>query len=272
MSRARLSSRVFFALIGVVTALFLAQHVWRSAPLFTDVLTRGRVSAFASLTKLGPQLLGSVFAARCARRYGKSSAARTAWILMSAWLGSWFAGQLVLVTYDPVLGIEAPVPSLADLFFAAGYVCVIVALFTFATAYRKSGFAVGSARQDVALALAACAVFGVVCYRFLLPVALTPAPFLEQLVNVGYPLLDLVTFIPALVILRITLGFRGGGVWRVWGALLAGIVFATGGDIVFSDVSPAHLDAVGPIADLFYALGYSFCAYGMRLQYELMVE
>jgi hypothetical protein len=29
---------------------------------------------------------------------------------------------------------------------------------------------------------------------------------------------------------------------------------------------------IGPFADLFYVLGYSFCAYGMRLQYELVAE
>ena len=82
----------------------------------------------------------------------------------------------------------------------------------------------------------------------------------------------LLALIPALVLFRITIGFRGGQVWLAWGALLAGIVFAMGGDIVFSDISPAHVEAIGPLADLLFILGYSFCGFGMRLQYELAAE
>ena len=272
MSRPRPWSRAFAVFVGLVSVVFLSQAAWRGTPLFTAVLTPPRVSLFGSLAKLAPQLLGSVFAARCASRYGAGNAARTAWLLLSAWLGCWFAGQLVLVIYDRLLGVAAPVPSFGDLFFTAGYVFVILGLFTFVAAYRKSGFAVGSAREDALIALGACVAFGALAWFVLVPVALAPTTIGERAINVGYPLLDLITLIPALVLLRITLGFRGGGVWRVWGALLAGILFATGGDIVFTDFTPANLDAIGPFADLLFILGYSFCAYGMRLQYELMAD
>jgi hypothetical protein len=272
VSRARAWSRPFAVFVGVVTVLFLAQDLGRGTPLFTEVLTKSRVAVFASLAKLGPQLLGSIFAARCAQRYEKGNAARPAWFFLSLWLGFWFAGQTVLATYERVIGVPTPIPSLGDVFFTVGYGFVILALFSFVTAYRRSGFAAGSAREDGLITLAACAAFGVVAYFILVPVALSPTPLGERIVNVGYPLLDLVTLIPALVLFRITVGFRGGQVWRVWAALLAGIVFATGGDIVFADLTPAHLEVIGPFADLFYVLGYSFCAYGMRLQYELVAE
>jgi hypothetical protein len=272
VSRPRAASRPFSVFIGIVCVLFLAQAIGRSTPLFTEVLTRSRVSVFASLAKLAPQLLGSIFAARCAQRYEKGNAARRGWLLLSGWLGFWFAGQTVLATYDRLMGAPIPIPSLGDLFFTIGYVLVIIALFSFAIAYRRSGFAPGSAREDGLITLGACAAFGVVAYFTLLPVAFSPTPIGERFVNVGYPLLDLVTLIPVLVLLRITVGFRGGQVWRVWAALLAGIIFATGGDVVFADLTPAHLEAIGPFADLFYVLGYSFCAYGMRLQYELVSD
>ena len=190
MSRARSSSRAFAVFVGAVAVLFLAEQFGRTTPLFRDVLTRSRLGLLASVAKLAPQLLGSVFGARCAARYAKENPARRAWILMSAWLGCWSAGQLVLSSYDPVLGVPAPVPSLGDLFFAAGYAWVILALFAFVTAYRRSGFAPGSARQDALIALGACAVFGLLGYVVLLPIAVAPTPIGERIVNVGYPLLD----------------------------------------------------------------------------------
>jgi two-component system sensor histidine kinase/response regulator len=273
VSHARSSWRAAFAVfVGAVTVLFLAQQVGRGTYLFTDVLSPKRVAVVGSLAKLAPQLIGSVFALRCARRCGKENAARWAWLLMSAWLGSWFIGQAVLGFYERVLDVPAPVPSLGDAFFIAGCVFESVGLFAFARAYRRSGLAAGSARQDALIALGACAAFGVVGYVVLLPVALGPGSLAGRVVNLSYPAFDLVTLIPTLVLLRVTLGFRGGHVWRVWAALLAGILFATGGDVVFSDLTPAHLENVGPLADLLFILGYSFCAYGMGLQYALMEE
>ena len=272
MSRVRPWSRVVLVYFGAVTLFLLAQQLWRHNPLFTEVLTPRRIGPFSSLAKLVPQLLGSVFAALCARSYERGNAARRAWTLMSAWLGAWFLGQLVLATYENVLHVPAPVPSLGDLLFTAGYVFVILALFAFVSAYRASGFAVGSPRELAAIALAACAVFAVVGYVVLLPIALARRPGGEWLVSIGYPVLDLVALIPSLVLFRITVAFRGGRVWRAWAALLAGILFAMGGDLVFSDLTPANTEATGPLADLLFILGYSFCGYGMRLQYELVAE
>jgi hypothetical protein len=272
MSGVRRSSRPVLAVLGAIAIFFLAQQLARGTCLFTDVLTPRRIAPFASFAKLAAQLLGSLYAGLCARRYGEESPARPAWIMMSAWLGCWFLGQAVLVTYEVVLHAPTPVPSVGDLFFTLGYGFVIVALFTFASAYRASGFAVGSTRDHALVALGACVIFGAVGYVVLVPVATAPTPLPERVVSVGYPLLDLVTFIPALVLLRITIGFRGGRVWAVWAALLVGILFATGGDFVFADLTPAHVEAIGPLADLLFILGYAFCAYGMRLQYELTAE
>jgi hypothetical protein len=272
VSRPRSSSGAFAVFMAAVAALFLVQQFGRGTSLFSGALAHSAIRVLASLSKLTPQLLGSIFGALCAIRHAKEDAARRAWFLVSAWLGSWFVGQLVLAIYERFLRMPAPLPSLGDLFFGVGYACVILALFAFVKAYRRSGFAPGSAREDALIALGACATVGVVGCVILWPVALAPTPLGARIVNVGYPLLDLVTLIPALVLLRITIGFRGGRVWRVWAALLAGILFATGGDVVFADLTPAHIDTLGPLADLLFCLGYSFCAYGTRLQYELVAD
>jgi hypothetical protein len=115
-------------------------------------------------------------------------------------------------------------------------------------------------------------VFAVIGYATLVPIAMANAPFAERLVNVGYPLLDLVALIPTLVLLRITLRFRGGQVWRVWGVLLVGILCAMGGDVLFADTSSENAQKIGPLADLAFTLGYALCAYGARLQFELVAR
>jgi hypothetical protein len=272
MSRRDRATRVFYVFVAVATAFFLAQQLGRTMPLFAEVLTRRRVGPFASLAKLLPQVLGSLFAARCAQRHERSSAPRQAWSLVSAWLGWWFAGQAVLAAYQNICSRTPPVPSAGDLFFMIGYGFMIAALFKFVWTYRASGFAVGGTAEHVVIAIGACVVFGALAYSQLLPLAVAPTPIGERMVTVGYPVLDLVTLIPALVLLRITIRFRGGQVWRVWGALLAGIVFLTGGDVVFADMSPEYVEKVGPLTDLLFILGYAFCAHGTRLQYRLLSE
>ena len=267
------ASTVVVSVYGAFVVLFyLAQFRWHQAPLFHDVLTDARVHPFIHLGKLTPQVLGAWWAWQCARHHEAGSAARRTWGWMSAWLASWAAGQLCLAVYVVFVRTSPPVPSVGDGFFFLGYGFVIAALVGFVRAYRSSGFATGAAgpRESLVIAACLCAVFAVVGREVLLPIALAGTPLSERLVNVGYPAVDLVTLIPAAILLAITLRFRGGQVWRVWAALLAGIGFATGGDTLFADTSAQNAQLIGPLADLTFTLGYLLCAYGARLQYELV--
>jgi len=268
-ARPRTSTWILAVFTAVVTVLFSVQQYGRLTHQFADLLSDERVAPFGSLAKLVPQLLGCVYAALSVRHHAKGGAARPAWILLSACQGAWFVGQVILATYYFVWHIS-PVPSAADPIFTLGSVLLFIALTKFASVYRATGFAVGSMREHMTIALGVGAVLAVLGSWLLVPRALAAAPLAERIVDIGYPVLDLAALIPAVVLLRITIRFRGGEVWRVWGALLAGIVFLTGADIVFSDSTAAYVDKMGPIADLLFILGYAFCAYGARLQYELV--
>ena len=269
--KARASTFIVAIYASVVVVFYLAQFHWRESPLFQGVLSDERVHPFIHLGKLAPQVLGAWWASRCAAHHEKGSAARRTWRWMSAWLASWALGQLGLASYVVFVHALPPVPSVGDAFFFLGYGFVIVALFGFVRTYRASGFATGGGPGESAVITAAlCALFGVVGYEVLWPLAFASIPVTEKVVNLGYPALDLVTLIPASIVLAITLRFRGGQVWRVWAALLVGIGFATGGDILFADTSPENAHLIGPLADLTFTLGYLFCAYGTRLQYELV--
>jgi hypothetical protein len=263
-------SAPFVGFVVVMTAFFGAQELAGADSFFTKAPTATYVALFASLVKLAGELAGAALSIRAAMRSGEGNPARRGWLLLGASLGAWFAGQLVLAYYERILGIEAPLPSLGDAFFTVGCLCAIMGLWTFVNAYRRSGFAAGSFRQDLAIALASGAVFSVISFVLLAPVALAPTPLLERIINVGYPIADFLTLIPLLVLLRITLGFRGGQVWQIWALLLVGFGLVTVADIAYADPTPAHVAAVKPLVDLTAILGYAFCARGAQLQYRMV--
>jgi hypothetical protein len=255
-----------------LTVFFLAQQLGRGTHLFSEVLTAKVVDPFAALCKLCLQATGCVLAARCAARYEKGNPVRPAWLLVSLWIGAFFLGQAILSTYAILLGRPAPVPSAGDAFFLVGYGFITVGIVLFVRAYRASGFATGRIRENLLLMLIAAVVFAVFAYRELVPIALAPTPFSERFINVGYPVLDLLLAIPTLVLLRIAMRFRGGRVWPVWAALLTGILCGAGGDMLFADISPENLKAVGPLVDLLFILSYLFIAYGAALQQRLLAD
>ncbi len=259
-------------LVAAVSTLFLAQQFGRETSLFTNVLGPHVIRPIAALLKLACQLAGCVYAARCVRAYEPGTRVRTAWLLMSVWFGAYFMGQLGLTWYDVLTETTAPLPSVGDYFFLLGYACVIPALVLFVTAYRASGFATGQLREHLPVVLVACAVFAFFSHRVLLPIAMAATPLGERLINVGYPVLDLLLLIPALMLLRITRRFQGGRVWTVWAALLAGILCTATADMLFADVSDEHLKAVGPLVDLLYILSYMASAVGARAQFRLVTE
>jgi hypothetical protein len=76
--------------------------------------------------------------------------------------------------------------------------------------------------------------------------------------------------VPTVILLQITLRFRGGRVWTVWATLLAGVLSSAAGDVLFADPTEHTQKLVGPLVDLLFIYGYWFSALGAKRQYELM--
>ncbi len=272
MTNLRRFFRIWPIALGA-SILFLGQQFGRNGYVFSHLLTPRVVDVIASVSKLACQAYGAYYAARCARSLEKDNPVRLAWALVAGWLASCFVGQAILGAYVNVLGYaEAPLPSAADAFFVIGYGCILVALVRFVSSYRESAFAPSRLRDDLLSAFGACALFALVGWRILVPIALGPTPLIDRIINVGYPVLDLVLLIPTLMLLRLTVRFAGGKLWVVWASLLTGILCSAGADILFSDVSPENEAAVGSIVDLLTVWSYLYCAHGARLQYELVTE
>jgi hypothetical protein len=234
------------------------------------IVTPKWLGVVASVCKLAALATGTAYAARSARALDPGSAIRSAWLLMSAWFACFLAGQITLTSYELARG-SAPIPSIGDLFFVVGYAAVTLATIRVIVSYRGSGFPMGRARDHLLIAAVVAAIFAFVGVSLLAPVASSATPLLTRIVNVGYPVLDFILLVPTLVLLRMTLAFRGGRVWTVWGTLLVGIVLFTAGDVIFAIPAPEATFA-SPLSDLCFLLGYGAAAAGAALEYRLLSE
>lgn len=220
----------------------------------------------AAWTKLACLTAATIFAARCAQLLDGSNPARAPWLTLAVGLGFFTLGQGTLTYYQTFRHLS-PFPSSADVWFVISYPLLILALVFFVGAYAKSGFLTENlALPAIVLTIGACAV----AWPLLGPIARTPGSSLATALNVAYPALDLVLLIPTILLLRLTIRFRGGAVWRLWAALLTGFVFTALGDIAFAYFSTLGYTRIDPLIHTLYLIAYASLAAGTQIQYELL--
>jgi hypothetical protein len=253
--------RAWFAL-GVLlpAALATARSVVPDSPLYASPAPAHALLALTCVGKAGSLLIASIVSLANARSFDRDNPVRRAWILLALAFGAFFLGQASYAPYQIVQGVEAPFPSVADVFWLAGYPLVVVALAAFGVLYADAGLYLGSARQRrliVAFAILACAVVG---YPLLLPIVRTPAPPLTKAINLAYPLLDLAIMVASAVLVRTTLPLRQGRVGRTWMWMLGGFVAACAGDVAFSYVSQLKIARLWPLVDVMLLVSYGAMA------------
>ena len=258
--------RVLLTLAALGCVAFVPKVLWPGAGIYASLLTSGVLNGFGSVAKLCGLLAGAVYGVRSGLQLERGNAARIAWFLLGGWLGCFFVGQIVLSWYTVVVQAPAPLPSAGDGFFLAGYVLAIAAVVLFVRAYVRSGLPVGRLRGHAALAVGVAVAFAIAGYNLLAPIARADAPLAERVINVGYPVLDFVTLIPTLILIRITSRFRGGRLWTVWGTLLVSLVFMSAGDILFAWFASIGVKALEPLVDLMFLVGYVCAGRGAILQ------
>jgi hypothetical protein len=223
-----------------------------------------------NLSKLFFLCLAAASALRTAARFEADNPMRATWGTMAAGFVAFAAGQAVLVTYQLVLRLPSPFPSLADVFFIASYPLLLAALVRAIGAYAETGYPIGTARERGATALAVGAAVVLAGYPALKPVIATPAPALEKFLNVAYPVLDLAVLVPVFILLRIAIRFRGGEVWKVWAGLLTGFVLMCVGDVLFAYFTAMERASLDPLIHVMYILSYASLARGALGQHDLL--
>jgi hypothetical protein len=223
-----------------------------------------------NLAKLAFLAIAAGGAIGCARHFEHDNPMRGTWRLFAAGFVTFAAGQAVLCTYQVVLRLPSPFPSLADAFFMCSYPLLLAALLRAIRAYGATGYPIGTSLERAGMGGAIAAVAAIVGYPTLKPVAAMPAPPLETFLNVAYPVLDLAVLVPVAILLRIAIRFRGGQVWKVWAGLLAGFVLMCIGDILFAHFSALGRADLDPLIHVMYILAYAAIARGALGQYQLL--
>lgn len=252
-------SELALGALGTVVALaFAGKALLPEAGLYRDPAVLLRAGATAKLLFLW---LSWRSAGLSARALEAENPARRPWRLFAGGLLGFLLGQAVLSGYQ-LVGGTSPYPSPGDVFFLAGYPLLILAGFSFISAYRDTGLPVGSTGQHVTLGLALAAFFLVVGHKLLAPVLASDAPPLERSLTALYPALDFVLLIPILILVRITAPFVGGRVFHAWGLLLAGMICQSAGDILYAYVAVMGWTVLEPAVDATLVFAYVLLAAG----------
>jgi len=252
-----------------VALVFTAQALWPEAAIFKGPAAEAwllRLGAFTKLPFLG---LAWYHARAATRALEDGNPALTPWRLMTLGFLGFALGQSMLVFYQLVLG-QSPYPSLADIFFICAYPLLIAAFFGFISAYRESGYPVGTPREHATIGLILAAVFVVISFVLLRPVLAQPGPLLERVITAAYPFFDFVLLVPVLILLRITAPFRGGAVFHAWALVLFGVVALCAGDILYAYFQVLGRESLGPLVDATYVLAYLGLALGALEQRTLL--
>jgi hypothetical protein len=253
----------------VVAALFLGQMARPDAWVYRELFTLDARLWVGGLTKLAALVVGGVFAWRVANRMKRGSAARFAWRAVALWLLLWSAGQASLGVYQWVLDVPTPFPSVADPFFVAGYVSLVVAFTVLVRAYSASGLALGSESGHLGLGLVVGALAVGIGYVVLAPIVRAGGTEVEIALNLAYPGFDLVAVVPAAVLLRITMKLRGGALFWVWSLTLGGFLSMAIGDVLYAYLTMLGVSHVDPLIDVAFMLGYGLVARGVVEQHRL---
>jgi hypothetical protein len=251
---------------AAMAAIYIGRLAFGSAPLFAHALNDRTLLIAGGWTKLLALTVAAVFAVRSAMLLGGGNAARTPWAMLAGGLGALSLGQATLVYFQTFRHVS-PFPSVADVWFVIAYPLLIAGVIAFIVAYARSGFPMdGTAAAFIVLGLGAVAV----AWPLLRPIVHSSDAALPKALNVAYPALDLILLVPVVVLLRITSRFRGGAVWHIWLALLAGFVFTALGDILFAYFTTLGFTRLDPAVHAMYLVAYGGLAAGAMVQRRLL--
>jgi len=160
----------------------------------------------------------------------------------------WFLAETVWLVYM-LMSIEPSPPSIADIFWIAGYVPQAIALLMNARAIRVKF----SPTMMVIWVSISILTMAMVLLLEVIPF-LVASPGIDTMTTVVYPICDAVIIILALVTV---LKFQAGEVAKPWAALIVGFILTSIGDIwyTFAIWTGEYATAYNPV-DFFLTLGY----------------
>jgi len=178
---------------------------------------------------------------------------RGAWKYLAIGLGAWTIGEFVWFTYENVFGVLNPFPSLADVFWAAGYLPLAIGLAIYikdikAEKLFKSFFA--SVVGVVGTSFALIGLFGFDIFP--------SKGLLDGILALAYLIGDACLIFLSAILLGGVLKKHGKNEIGLWAFLAVGFLFIAVYDIMFSYIVGNDLTTVGDISNVVYVAAYFF--------------
>jgi len=254
-------------LLDIMTmGVLLAAAVLAFGPWYHTVMTH---TFFAMLKPLC--LIAAAGAAfMCYEYCPVASGTRRSWIGLGVGFALFAVGQSVLAFYQVDAEVHVPFPSVGDVFFVTCYLFLVPSLFSFAVTTRASGLPLGTSLAFWSPALVVALAYLAGLYPMLRPVLEAGTGWKETFLNIYYPTVSFMVLAPSLVMLRVSLRFRGGRLRLVWKAIAAGFALSLVSDVLFAYLTSETIHSLLPMIDFLYLAGYLLIARGILLQFQLM--
>jgi len=195
------------------------------------------------------------------------------WGLFALGILLWAAAEIIWAYYEIILEIETPYPSLADILWIPGYLPLFWGLIL---RHRMLNVKLDQRRITTIILTTALFLFASI-YFVLIPniVEFDIERLDESLLNLFYPLGDLVLFILSTLIL---FSFERGRYAVTWMFVAIGFIIMSVSDLLFSYLSwygyyypDGQVNFVSIVVDVTYALSYLLLALGIYA-YNLLRE
>lgn len=216
--------RFLAAAIGMLALVILAT--------VAKILAAGQPQLYTligDLTSVICGLIASVLYVRIWLATSDKDGSRKIWGQVAIGIILWTLAEAIWGFYEVVLGEEVPYPSVADLFWLAGYVPIYRALYN-----RYRMFQAAPTRRQERLISVFAVLFSIVVFIYVLyPIAVgfDTQRIGESLLNMIYPLADLLLLILTLAIVFSVEEGRFALPWRIFGL---GLVLVAVADLMFS--------------------------------------
>ena len=228
-----------------LTAVIILTLLYAFQSFYPDYMTTFSNTVFLSIT--GAAVVSSGFALHKYKHDSREF--HLVWFCFTGGMIFWFLGELGWVIYTSFLGVEVPYPSIADVFWLAGYVPFFMALYLYVKMFASS-----LSKRTLGLIMTASIALSVlVTVGLIIPIVGLEEDMVTLAVDFAYPLLDITLFSASLLGLAV---FSKGTLGKSWLFINVGMLITAGADMIFSYATAQGTYYIGHVSDLLYGYGY----------------
>jgi len=243
---------------GILLILFLI-----SVLLYTFQPLGDQFYIICDLTVIIFSFLSFVFGLYAYEFYGFSSIKGKALLFLTLGVFFWFLGETTWGVYEIVLGIEAPVASVADMFWLIGYPLFLAGFYY---VWKIASTSISKKRLLIlsVLIIAICSFMTYISTPILTDTEMSSA---EKISTAGYVIGDTLILVALMVAVTYLLG---GKFAKGWSIILLSIFLMSVADIYYMNFLEVY--KAGNLIDLFWDLSYILLAFGFFYHREVVKD